>query len=310
MTDPEKPCILILGAGAVGLALAGALSEVADLHVACRPVHADSIQRQGLIMEGVWGDRNISGISCCTEPQKPFPDVDCVFITAKGTGTRLICEQYAGAIAGRPVVSMQNGIGNEEIISEFTDQVIGGTVTTNFTVMGPGHVRVQNQSSPMKLGLFYGDADLSGLVSLLQDAGIAAEASPDIRSDIWVKSLLNLTANPLGAILSICVGDSGDEDLRDIIQGIVREAFAVTEREGISLPWATADEYLEYLCGVQIPDFAEVYTSMYYDIQKKRLTEIDLLNGYVARKGDEYGIPTPYNHCITGLVRFRSRMQR
>lgn len=307
MEPLQQPTILILGAGAVGLSLAGKLSGVATVYAACRRVHASAIMERGLVMEGVWGDRTVRGIDCVMGPEDLPDSIDFVIITSKGTDTRTVCEEYAGVIQGRPTATLQNGIGNEEIIAEYTGTVIGGTVTTNFSVCGPGHVRVLSESAPMRLGIWSGGEDatraLDRLITLIRSASIPVEVEQDIRAGKWAKALLNIAVNPISALLRAPVGVAADPNLREIISGLIRETFAVAGAEGVRLPWATPEDYLAYLFGVQVPDFATVYPSMYYDLQQGHRTEIDLLNGYIAIAGERHGFETPYNRCITGLVR-------
>jgi 2-dehydropantoate 2-reductase len=302
----QRPTILILGAGAVGLSFAGRLAGVAAVYAACRPVHADAIRERGLAMDGIWGAGTIEGITPITGSEEVPSGVDLVIITAKGTDTLAICEEYAGIIRGRPVASLQNGIGNEDIIARYTDIVIGGTVTTNFSMVGPGHVRVQSESAPACFGVWSGDGNeaLDRLIATIRAAGIPVEASPDIRAGKWTKALLNIAVNPICAILRAPVGAATDADIRGIVTALIHETFAVAGAEGIRFPWATADDYLTYLFSVQVPDFATVYPSMYYDVLQGRQTEIDLLNGYMARLGEHHGIPVPQNRCITRLVRY------
>ncbi|MDD3620798.1 MAG: 2-dehydropantoate 2-reductase [Methanofollis sp.] len=307
MTEANRPDVLILGAGGVGLSLAGALAGVARVTVACRPRHAAAIARDGLVMEGVWGDCTVREIACITGPEKGLPAPDLVIITAKGFDTRAVCEEYADLLKGRTVASLQNGIGNEEVIAEYARNVIGGTVTTNFSVVGDGHVRVKSQSSPMIFGHWSGpNVEMVGcLVEMVRSAGVLVEASTDIRSAKWTKSLLNLSINPICALLSVPVGKVADSRLQQVIREIVREAFMVMEAKGVRTAWPTAETYLDHLFSVQVPDFATAYPSMYYDIQTGRRTEIDLLNGYIADQGEVLGVPTPYNRCITNLIRFK-----
>lgn len=263
-------------------------------------------------MEGVWGERTVREIACVAGPGEAPPAPDLVIVTAKGFDTRAVCEEYADVLRGRTVASLQNGIGNEEVIADYAGTVIGGTVTTNFSVVGDGHVRVKSQSSPMVFGLWSGpDADaLPRLVDLIRSAGILVEASTDIRSAKWSKSLLNLSVNPICALLSIPVGKAADPRLQRVIREIVSETFAVMDAEGVGTRWPSAEAYLDHLFAVQVPDFATAYPSMYYDIQAGRRTEIDLLNGYIADLGERRGIPTPYNRCIADLVRFREIDER
>jgi len=309
MMQDERPVVLILGAGAVGLSLAGKLAGVASVYAACRPRHAGAIRKQGLGMKGIWGEKTVDDISCIPGPDEAPGTPDYIFITAKGTDTLAICEEYDAVIRDRPVISLQNGIGNEEIIASFTSTVIGGTITTNFAIEGPGAVKVLRESGPMTLGLWSSTREMSGmldrLIGLVRSAGVPVEASPDIRAGKWTKALLNIAVNPLTALLGAPVGEVQDEHLRRIVTTLIEETFRVMDAEKIHLAWNNAGEYLNYLYTVQIPDFAPVYTSMYYDLREGKRTEIELLNGYVARLGEHHSLATPYNHCITELVHFR-----
>ena len=92
----QRPNVLILGAGAVGLSFAGRLARVATVYAACRPVHAGAIRERGLVMEGVWGTGTVEEVNPITGPEEVPAGVDYIIITAKGTDTLAICEEYAG----------------------------------------------------------------------------------------------------------------------------------------------------------------------------------------------------------------------
>lgn len=304
------PKIVILGAGAVGLSLAGRLAPFSSIFIACRPAHATAIQIRGLQMSGIWGDGFISGITCISGPRDIPPDVDYIIITAKGTDTLKICDEYQDALRLCPVVTLQNGIGNEEIISRYAPITIGGTIITNFSVEGDGHVRVKSGSGPLMAGIWGGGDEnlVLRFVTHLSSAGIPASVSPDIRGAKWGKSLLNIAVNPLCAILGIPVGGTGDDSLKAVISGLIHETFAVMQALQIQVSWNTAEEYLDHLYHVQIPDFYPVYPSMYYDIRDGKMTEIDLLNGYIAEEGERLNISTPFNRCIADLIRAKQNL--
>lgn len=99
-------------------------------------------------------------------------------------------------------------------------------------------------------------------------------------------------------------GELLQEPAWHIIEGIVREAFAVSAAEGVVLPQKSADEYLEYLRTQKIPPTAAHYSSMYQDITAKRLTEVDYINGAIVRLGQKHGISTPVNETIVHLTHF------
>ncbi|WOF16085.1 2-dehydropantoate 2-reductase [Methanoplanus sp. FWC-SCC4] len=308
--------VLIIGAGAVGLSIAAKISENADVSVVCRKRHSDSIAKNGLLMDGIWGEKTVCNINCITEknPAKN-DDYDFIFLTSKSTDTEKLCDEYKGLMSGKPVVSIQNGIGNEEIISGFTDIVLGATITTNFQATGDGRVNVNSESGSMKIGFFPDDSlinynaneILDNIIEILTKSGIPVEKSSNIKSAIWEKSLLNIAVNPLTAILSVNTGELLDENLKEIVSEIIYEAFEVIKAEKISVKWNDAEDYLSYLFEYLLPAFYTSYTSMYQDLKLNRMTEIDFINGAIVKRGKDHGIITPYNSFVSGLVRYKQK---
>ncbi|WP_340818836.1 ketopantoate reductase family protein [Methanolobus sp. WCC4] len=293
--------VLILGAGAVGLTLAAKLSSVCNVHAVCRKRHADRIKDTGFKMTGIWGDDTFT-FSCSEDA--PEDDYDYIFITSKSTATREICEQFSDIIKGREVISMQNGIGNEEIIAEYTDKVIGGTIITGFVWTGDAQIHVSVETGPMDLGRFPSGLDDSvlRLVDLIKSAGIQATGTVNIMSSVWSKVLYNSALNPLGAVIGVPYGKLENEHAWNIIENIVKEAFMVTEAEGVNLPWRTAGEYLTFLHDFQLPNTAEHHSSMFQDIASSRKTEIDFINGAIVERAGKFGIEAPYNTFITEQI--------
>jgi len=301
--------VVLMGAGAVGLTIAAKLSRVADVHAVARKRHADAVKQQGFRMTGIWGEGTYR-FSCSEEIPAAWQDADYYIITAKSTETEAICRQFAETIRGREVVSLQNGIGNEEIIARFTDRVIGAMIITGFEWQGDAAVHVSVEAAPMKLGRFPSGTDeaVERLAALMRDAGIRAETTSSIKTDIWSKTLYNCALNPLGALMNVPYGALTDPHAWTVVTAIVREACNVSEAEGISLPWETADAYLDYLREDQLPATAAHHSSMLQDINRKRKTEIDFMNGAVAALAEKHGIDAPYNTCIAELIRFRERL--
>lgn len=299
--------ILVLGAGAVGLPVAARLSKVAGVYAVCRPSHALAIQQNGFRLTGLWGDHRVR-FPCGETP--PDRDWDYIFITAKSIDTLEVCRTFADTLQDREVVSLQNGIGNEEIISAYTGRVIGGMIITGFAWSGPGAVHVTVEGGVMKLGRFPTGKDhaVTTLVDLVREAGIPVDVSTDIRSELWAKTLYNSALNPVGALMGVSYGRLTSPHTWDVIRCITGEAFAVACAEGASFPWKTAGEYLSFLRDVQIPATADHRSSMLQDLERGRKTEIEYLNGAVVKRGALHGIPTPWNRCITDLIRFREEL--
>ena len=301
--------IVVLGAGAVGLAIAAKLSRVVNVHAVARKRHADAVRKRGLLMTGIWGEGTYR-FSCSESLPDAWHGADYYIITAKSTDTEAVCRQFVGEIRGREVVSLQNGIGNEEIIGRYTDRVVGGMAITGFEWRGDASVHVSVEAAPMKFGRFPSGMDdsIRRLVDLIREAGIRVEATDDIGSDLWSKTLYNCALNPLGAVTNVPYGALADQHAWAIVAAIVREAYQVVRAEGVALPWETAEAYLEYLKTEQLPATAAHHSSMLQDLARGRRTEIDFLNGAVTDLARRHGIDVPYNTCITELIRFRERL--
>jgi len=301
--------IVVLGAGAVGLTIAAKLSRVADVHAVARKRHADAVGERGFLMTGIWGE-GVYRFSCSEEIPPGWRDADYYIIAAKSTDTEAVCCQFADHIRGHEVVSLQNGIGNEEIIGRFTDRVIGAMIITGFEWRGDASVHVSVEASPMSVGRFPSGADgaVEVLVNLLQNAGIRAETTDAIQTSLWGKTLYNCALNPLGALMNVPYGALTDPHAWAVVATIVREVYRVVEAEGVILPWETPEAYLEYLRTAQLPATAAHHSSMLQDLTAGRKTEIDFMNGAVTALAAKHGIDAPYNACITELIHFRERL--
>lgn len=300
--------ILVLGAGAVGLSVAAKLSAVCEVHAVCRKSSADAITENGFTLTGIWGEGIFRFSASESAPQNNR--FDYAIISSKSQDTEHICRQFTSLIRNTETVSLQNGIGNEEIISGFTDRVIGGMIITGFEWRGDAAVHVSVEAGPMMIGRFPEGLDkpVEQLAGILRSAGIRVGTSRSIRSELWGKTLYNCALNPLGAVMGVTYGKLAHPASWRIIENIAHETFQVVAAEGVQLPWATAEEYLGYLKDVQIPATALHHSSMLQDISRGRKTEIDFLNGAVVTKACQYGIPAPYNSAIVDLIRFRESL--
>jgi len=300
--------VLVLGAGAVGLAVAAKLSAVCRVHAVCRERHATALAERGFEMTGLWGDGVFRFPASDQVP--PDFDPDYCLVTTKGPDTLALCRAMAPALRDRQVVSLQNGIGNEEIIAAFTDRVIGGTIITGFEGRGDAQVHVSVEAGPVKLGRFPEglDGPVEALVDLFRRAGIAAEATAAVRGALWAKTLYNCALNPLGAIMGVPYGALADAALRPLMETVVAEAHAVATAEKAGLPWTVPADYMAHLLEVQLPATAGHHSSMLQDLRRGHPTEIDFMNGAVVERGRRHAIATPVNATLVGMIRFRETL--
>ncbi len=306
MVHPAR--ILVLGAGAVGLPLAAKLSRVADVVAVTRERSARAITSQGLAISGAWGDES-ANFTCVSELAGE-EDFNYILITSKSQDTESICRQYKDLIGSCDVVSFQNGIGNEETISRYSDRVIGGVVLTGFVREGDREIHITANAGPMQIGRFPEglDAGVQGLADIMTRAGIPVEATDRIKGKLWSKNLINCSLNPLSAITGVTYGKLKEPSSWQIIDHLVREIYAVVQADGIRLQWPDPDTFLGYLHGALIPVMASHTSSMLQDILHGHPTEIDFLNGAVVTSGKRLGIATPYNAVISDLIRFRESL--
>ena len=307
----ERPVrILVLGAGAVGLPLAAKLSRVAEVVAVTRESYARIISQKGLEICGAWGIE-FDRFTCVSELEGET-DFDYILITSKSQDTEGLCRQYKDLIAVSEVASFQNGIGNEETISGYSDHIIGGVVLTGFVREGDREIRVTANAGPMQIGRFPEglDAGVQGLADVMARAGIPVETTAHIKGKLWSKNLINCSLNPLSAITGVTYGELTDPDSWHIIEKLVRETYAVVQCDEISLQWSDPDTFLTYLHESLIPVMAGHSSSMLQDIVHGHKTEIDYLNGAVVTSGKRLGIATPYNACVCDLIRFKESLKK
>ncbi len=299
--------ILLLGAGAVGLSIAAKLSKYAEVFAVCRERCSTSIEKDGFYLTGIWGTETFR-FPCGTVP--PKGSWDYIIISTKAAATREICEQYNHLFGEAEVVSLQNGIGNEEIIAEYTEHVLGAMIITGFEWKADNAVFVSVDGGETAFGRFPGgkDAKADCLAELFTKAGMRAVSSENIIGTVWSKALYSFSLNPLDAIMECPYGELLRGPAWTIITSIVHEAFEVARAEMVILTQKTADEYLEFLKTKKIPPTATHFSSMYQDIAAGRKTEVDYINGAIVALGKRHNIPTQVNETIVNLTHFKEEL--
>jgi 2-dehydropantoate 2-reductase len=296
--------ICIIGAGALG-SLFGALLREAGHEtglVAARQVYVEAIKRnQGIVVEKD-GQRRIVPCSIATDPQE-FSPCDLVIIFVKSPATAKVAPQAARA-AGRQglVLTLQNGLGNADILAAHfdPDRVIAGNTSQGAMLLEPGIIR-HTGFGPSTLGSWNGRNQKAAqdLARLLTQANIPASAAEDILSIIWDKLLINVAINAIGALAEMTNGQVVNvEPARNLSRKALDEAVNVALRLGIKV----RPEMWEYVLRIGQMT-AQNRCSMWQDLKNRRLTEIEFMHGAISRLGQEYNIPTPVNDTLADLVR-------
>ena len=308
---------LIYGGGAVGLGLASCLlKSKAQVDIITREKTVRSLQTQGLVRTGIFGDYNADPSafgSFTLLDELPKIVYDYILVCTKSfdsyRAAQDIYEHKSLFDKNMRIVLFQNGWGNAEAFISFFDKPIIYTarVITGFQRHRPNEVAVTVHADSIHIGSLFG-ADLSKVKDLsdfINHGGIPCQISEEIGKDIWAKMLYNCALNPLGAILDVPYGKLAElESSRFIMNGIVKEVFEVMIKAGYQTHWQNEKDFLEVFYDKLVPDTAEHKSSTLQDIIAKKPTEIDALNGAVINLAEKFSIAVPYNLVIYNMVKY------
>jgi 2-dehydropantoate 2-reductase len=296
--------VCVVGCGAVGALFAANLAQLDDVEVWGYDVwqeHVDAINRDGLTLTGAGA---VVGRLRATVDPAEIPSCDFGIVATKSMHTAGAVAAVAQAFADGCVCSVQNGVGNEEAIAECVERVIRGTTFPAGKVVGPGRVQwdvkgdttigpFEPRPAPM--------SEIERLAEACTRAGMPTKAVTDARGPQWRKLIFNAATNPIGALTGLTHGRvCEDPALRALVTALVDEGKAVAVAQSIHLD-ADPEDLIDYAAR---PDVAYDHkASMLQDVEARRQTEIDFLNGGVARFGREHGVPTPLNDAVLALVK-------
>jgi 2-dehydropantoate 2-reductase len=296
--------VTIVGCGAVGSLFAANLAQLDDVEVWAFDLdreHVAAINEHGLRLSGAG---EIVGKLSATTDAAELPPSDFGIVATKCMHTAAAIEATAGAFANGSVCSVQNGVGNEEALAQHVERVIRGTTFPAGRVVEPGHVQ-WDVKGDTTIGPFEPSpaptADVEQLADACTRGGMPTQAVADARGPQWRKLIFNAATNPIGALTGLTHGRVvEDAELRRVVSELVDEGKAVAAAQGIELD-ADPEELIDHAAR---PDVAYDHkASMLQDVEARRPTEIDYLNGGIARFGREQSVPTPMNDAVTALIR-------
>ncbi len=296
--------IAVVGAGAMG-SLFGALLAEAGNDVWLNDVwaeHVHAINKNRLEIEREGKTRRVK-INATTDARE-IGEAELVIVFVKSTQTKAAAE-IAGTLAGvnGMVLTLQNGMGNADIIAEVIEpaRVLAGTTSHGATLLGPGSIRHAG-GGPTTIGVWSrtkeGFECAVRFADLFNGAGIACEAVEDVRVPVWNKLLINVGINAITALTEIKNGEILDlEVTRDLSRSAVEEAMNVAQARGINV----REDMVEHVQAVARAT-AVNRSSMGQDVDNGRQTEISAINGFVVREGQDLGLKTPVNRTLTALI--------
>jgi 2-dehydropantoate 2-reductase len=296
--------VCIVGCGAVGSLFAANLAQLEDVEVWAYDAyreHVDAINERGLRLSGA---DEVVGRLRATADAAELPACDVGIMATKAMHTAAAVAATAHAFADGAVASVQNGVGNEETIAEHVGRVIRGTTFPAGKLLEPGHVQ-WDVKGDTTFGPFEASPARADEIERLADActrgGMPAAAVTDARPAQWRKVIFNAATNPVGALTGLTHGRVCERpDLRALVSGLVNEGKAVAAAQRIVLD-ADPEQLIDHAAR---PEVAYGHkASMLQDVEAHRATEVDYLNGGIARFGREHGVPTPLNDAIVALIK-------
>ncbi len=307
--------ICILGAGALGCAMGGVLTEAGhEVWLINRnAAQVNAMSSRGLILrDGAGVDRTVV-VRAATTAQGVSMDsgaVDLVIVLVKSFHTGEAMQAATCLLGPQTVVmSLQNGLGHEDILADIVgrERLLAGKTYAGGSQLGPGHVLVGTIGKDTHIGELDGriTARVQQMADTFNAAGLDTIVSDNIMGTIWDKLLVNVATGAVSGLSRLVYGELYQvSELEATGVAAVAEAMAVAKASGITLsitdprqPWVKAGAGLPY--GFK--------TSMLQSLEKGSITEIDFINGVVVRQGKKCGVPTPVNQtlvaCIKGLER-------
>ncbi len=293
----------MVGAGAIGTFFGYKLATKND--VTMLEVRRDvvaTIERDGLRLGG--GDAR--RVTASLEPRDLF-GVAVLFVFVRATDTLRALRPFMGELnPSTAIVSLQNGIGNEEAIKTALGGhialVLGATTESALTVAAGAAMPVGKGQTVLGSGGASPET-CNRVARLLDESGIPATTVYDIRPHLWGKLIANAAINPVAALLDRPNGVVLDDaNAGEVARSLAQEAATVASAVRIALPFSDPWSYVRTI----VEQTAAMRNSMLYDLDNGATTEIDFINGAVVATGRRAAVPTPYNETIVRLVKARA----
>ncbi len=303
--------IVIVGPGAMGLLFGAFLSKSLssgkqgkdEIWILDKNKERSAkINQNGISVEGISGKWQAKVRA--TTQTKEIEQAELIIIATKSYDTKSAITHVKPVIGEKTgVLTLQNGIGNIEIISEVVgpDNVIAGTTNLGATLISDTHIRHAGLGETI-IGKIDGSTPviLRNIRELFNKVKLETRISRDIKGILWSKLIINAGINALSALTRLHNGRLIEfEGTRRILRDAVTEAVKIAKRKRIKLIYEDPLAKVEAVCEATSGNVS----SMLQDVLRKKRTEIDFINGVVVRLGQELGIPVPVNKMLVDLVK-------
>jgi len=298
----EWPRIAVVGAGAVGGYFGGMFARAGAPTVFIGRKHfADAVNAKGLVLDKLQGQERISARA--TVEMSAVRDCSLILFCVKANDTSATAKQMAPFVRPNTTVAcLQNGVDNADQVRAATDVIVlPAAVYVAVSVPESGRVKHLARGD-----LIIGPRSerTTEVADLFVRAGIPCRVSENIEGELWLKLLRNCVLNAISALGQARYGEiAQNHDAKQLMQEIVNEVLAVARAAGVVMP-GVSDHQSGMAAAMEIAtQMADAFSSTAQDLNRGRPTEIDALNGYIARRGAELGVPVPVNHSLFTLVK-------
>lgn len=295
--------VMIVGAGAVGGFFGAHLARAYPERVSflLRPRTLEAVKANGLTIRSPGGSFTVHPPAAADPRELPSPDL--IVLGVKAYDISEAMRQLEPVMRNdTAVLTLQNGVTIEDQLCAMIgrERVVGGVAFIYSRIAHPGVIDHYKRGA-LTIGELLGQESqrIRDMAELFREAGIACRISHDIRRAKWEKMCWNCVFNPLTVVLNDRVAAAMDHpEMAELLSGIVREVAAVAMAHRIPLDEDMAEKVVQWS-----QELRDIHTSMYDDWKAGRPTEIDFLNGYIAVRGRDLGVPTPLNQTMTALVK-------
>jgi len=300
--------VTVMGAGAVGSFYGAMLARAGhEVTLIGRPAHVQAIQREGLRLEMAQQMHTVQ-LQASSDPAA-IGGAELVLCCVKSGDTEAAARQMAPHLkASTLLMSLQNGVDNAQTLSRLLPcRVVPAVVYVAVALRGPGVVRHFGRGD-LAIGAMPGGTassvpewpTLQTLVDFFAGAMVPVRIVPDVAVELWAKLLVNCAYNAISALAQMPYAKlAALPDIVALQHDIVREVIAVAAAAGVTLP---LDASLQAVARIAV-GMPQQLSSTAQDVARKKPSEIGHLNGYIARRGGELGVPTPVNRTLHALVK-------
>jgi len=306
--SPHLRSTAVVGAGAVGSFFGAMLARAGHaVTLIGRAPHVRAIESSGLQLHWAAGVETVR--LAATTALDAVRGAGLVLFCVKSTDTAALAEQVAPLLdADAIVLSLQNGVDNAATIARHVRQMVVPTVVYVATSMPePGVVKHFGRGDlvigPLDAAAAQHEGQrqrLQAVVDLFASADVPVRLSPDVMAELWSKLMVNCAYNAISGLAQMPYGRMAAlAEIREVQRAVVREVVAVAQAEGQRLALEAAVEAMERIATAMPAQLS----STAQDMARGKPSEIDHLNGHVARRGAELGIATPVNQALHALVK-------